>query len=314
MMSDPALLPATGRFLKEAWRAYWLLLKILVPALIVVKLLESIGASQWLAEVLAPLMGTMGLPSDFGLVWAAAILTNLYTALVVFYQLVDGGTFTVADVTVLGSLILFSHALPVEGAVAKVIGVPWVLTLVLRIGGAYLFGLLTYGLYALLDTGHEAVTMVWRPDARAGDWSGWLIEQCQLLISIWFILSALMLLLKGLRRIGFERLLGLVMQPCLRFLSLRKEAADVTIIGLLLGLSFGAGLLIDAAQNGRLARREMCIVVCFLGLCHSLVEDTLLILLMGAELGPILLGRVVFSLLLMRGVIRLFYHKTSELL
>ena len=35
----------------------------------------------------------------------------------------------------------------------------------------------------------------------------------------------------------------------------------------------------------------------FLGLCHSLIEDTLLILLLGADLSAILWARLGFSLL-----------------
>lgn len=52
-----------------------------------------------------------------------------------FFDLAKHESLTVAQVSVLGTMMLLAHALPIEGAVAKLTGVSWRVTLALRIGG-----------------------------------------------------------------------------------------------------------------------------------------------------------------------------------
>ena len=77
------------------------------------------------------------------------------------------------------------------------------------------------------------------------------------------------------------------------------------LVGLTLGLSFGGGLLINEVRRGHIKGKDVFMTLAFLSLCHSLIEDTLLIMLLGADLTTILLGRLVFTLLIVLGLIRL---------
>ncbi|MCB1939494.1 MAG: hypothetical protein KDE64_09880, partial [Rhodocyclaceae bacterium] len=74
------------------------------------------------------------------------------------------------------------------------------------------------------------------------------------------------------------------------------EAANITIVGVMLGITLGAGLLLKDVRAGRLTRRDVFLTMGFLGLFHSAIEDTLLIALMGADLSGILWARLVFAL------------------
>ena len=89
----------------------------------IVKLLEETGSTEYLAWLLSPLMSLVGLPDSMGLVWATAMLSNIYAGMVVFFSVSAGESLSVAQVTVLGTMILVAHALPIEGAVAKMAGV-----------------------------------------------------------------------------------------------------------------------------------------------------------------------------------------------
>ena len=283
----------------------------MVPALLIVRLLEQAGGTDALAWLLSPLMSPLGLPNEFGLVWAAAILTNIYTAMIVFYELSSGQELSVMQVSTVGVMILISHALPIEGAVAKVLGVPWRLTIVLRIVGSYLLGFFCVLGFATFDLGEGVARSIWQPEVRATDWGGWLLGQAQMLLSIFVILAALIAFLRLLRQVGLERLMSVLLQPLMRIMTVSRDSANVTIVGLMLGLSFGAGLLIDEGRSGRISKRDMQVVACFLGLCHSIIEDTLLILLLGADIIPILLGRFVFSCLLIALIARYVYPKDA---
>ena len=55
---------------------------------------------------------------------------------------------------------------------------------------------------------------------------------------------------------GLERWIHLGLLPLLTLLGIGRSAANVTVIGFTLGLSYGAGLLIRDVQNGVLSRRD----------------------------------------------------------
>ena len=272
------------------------LLRVMVPALVVVKALEMAGATAWLALALSPLMTLVGLPDAMGIVWAAAMLTNIYTALAVYVELGAHASLSVAQVSVLGSMILVAHSLPVEGAVARATGVGWGATLALRFGGALALGAVLNLLYGATATLQQPARMLWTPPAGGSASLGQgVLDQLLMLVVVFFVIAALMALLRVLRAIGVERLMHWLLAPLLRLIGVGREAGNITIIGATLGLTFGAGLLIREARSGALSRRDVFLAMSFLGLCHSVIEDTLLILLMGADLSAILWARLLFA-------------------
>ncbi|WP_087025124.1 hypothetical protein [Thaumasiovibrio subtropicus] len=283
---------------RDISRVYIALLKVLIPATIVVKILDFFGATDWLASLLSPVMALVDLSDSMGLVWAVALLTNIYTAMVVFYSVAANEVITIADVSVLGTMILIGHAIPVEGAVAKATGVSWRATIIVRVGGAIVLGAILNQIYTFGHWQQQPVSLMWQP-AIAIDTTllGWIKDQASMLLSILFILSGLILLLRILRWLGIEALMHKALYPLLRSLTLGKEAANITVIGATLGLSFGAGLLIDEVKQGHISKRDTLLVMSFLGLCHSVIEDTLLILLLGADIMAILWARLVFAII-----------------
>lgn len=309
IQSSPALIQFTRKFLSDVWRAYFTLLKIMVPALVLVKCLDIFGMTHFLATLLSPFMAFVGLPEEMGLVWATSLLTNIYTAMVVFYELAQTQSLSVAQVSCLGLMLLVGHSIPIEGAVAKVGGVPWWVTVLLRVGGSLVIAALANQIYSLGSWQQQAAVMIWQPEVSDGSLVQWALDQLRMFAVILAIIAGLMLLLKLLRFLGVEKLMHWLLSPLLKVLSIGKEATHVTIIGITLGLSFGAGLLFAELKAGHLSKRDAFLSMCFLGLCHSLIEDTLLILLLGADLGAILWGRLLFSILVMAILARVIRFK-----
>lgn len=292
------LLAWITHLLQDALRVYLTLLKILIPALLIVKGLEVLGVIGWLGMVLAPLMSILGLPEQLGVVWAAALFTNLYTAIAVFLQVAGDMHLSTEQVTVLGALILVGHSIPVEGAVAKRAGVPWWATLVLRVGGALLLAWLLHCFYSYFGLLQVPAALVWQPHLSTAPTLGsWAIAQLETLALIFVIILGLIVLLKLLKKLGLERWIHLGLLPLLNLLGIGRSAANVTVIGFTLGLSYGAGLLIRDVQNGVLSKRDSTLALCFLGLCHSVIEDTLLILMLGADIAGILWARLLFAVI-----------------
>ncbi|MBW3695798.1 hypothetical protein EK599_08830 [Vibrio sp. T187] len=292
---------AIQHFFKELIRdifdVTFTLFKIMIPIIIVIKVVEDLGGIVLLSEWLSPIMEFVGLPKELGLVWATTILTNIYAGLIVFINL--DMPLTVAQVSILGSMMLLAHSLPIEAAIAKKAGVNLLATLVIRIGGSLLLAWLLHISYQFGDVLNQPAVVLWQPEASADpSYLGWAMDQIKNFGVIFVVISALLFLLKVLKLLGVEKLMAVMLRPFLRVLGISKEATNLTIIGITLGLSFGGGLLISEAKRGHIAARDVFTAIMLLNLLHSLIEDTLLILLIGADFYTIFWGRLVFSVLI----------------
>ncbi|PLX87200.1 MAG: hypothetical protein C0618_07330 [Desulfuromonas sp.] len=288
---------AVYALLKDAIRTSLSLFKILVPIGIATRILQHLGLIDQFGVLLSPVMELVGLPGQIGLVWGTAMLTNLYGGMVVFASLAPGLDLTVAQVTVLTTMMLVAHALPVELRIAQLAGTRFRTMLVLRVGGALLLGWGLHQIYRLSGTLQQPSQAVWSPPPVDPAWQAWVVAELSNMGSIFLIILSLMALLRILKRIGVSDLLTRLLEPLLAFLGMGRQAAPVTIIGMTLGLSYGGALILEEARSGRLTRRDLFSSLALMGLCHSLIEDTLVMLLLGGHLSGIFWGRLVFSLL-----------------
>jgi hypothetical protein len=88
-----------------------------------------------------------------------------------------------------------------------------------------------------------------------------------------------------------------ILDPILRLLGIGPSASTLTIVGMTLGIAYGGGLIIQEAASGRLDKQDVLFSLSLMGLCHSLIEDTLALSLIGADLSGTLWARVAFSLM-----------------
>jgi len=287
--------------LLDLWREIFLVtvtvFRLMIPVLIVVKILEELGGVAWIGRVLAPLMGGFGLPESMGLVIATTMLVNIYGGLILFFQLAPQEMMSVAQVTVLGTLMLMAHGLPVEIHIVRRAGVRLGAALLIRLGGALLLGLLLHHLYQWGGWLQQPVELVWVPPPVDASLSVWILGQLESLLMVFGIIVLMLTGLRLLRWMHIERLMIWMLQPLLRLLGIGPQATSITIIGITLGLAFGGGLLIREAEKGHIGRKDLFSALALLGLLHSIIEDTILILTMGADLSGILWIRIVFALL-----------------
>ena len=175
------------------------------------------------------------------------------------------------------------------------VGVSWRITISLKIGGSLLLAALVNWLYTILDYQQQPAVLLWQGEPQQQSMQQWALEQGQLLITIFFIISALIILLRILKKLGLETLLQTLLSPLFKLLDITKDASNITITGITLGLSYGAGLMIAEVKKGNISNKDILLSICFLTLAHSLIEDTLLILMLGADVLAILWIRIVFA-------------------
>ncbi len=288
---------ALGALLSDTLRTCWELFKIIIPISIVTHLLQQWGLVDHLGVLLSPLMHLVGLPGEIGLVWATAMVTNLYGGLVVFASLAPGLDLSVAQVTVLTTMMLIAHGLPVELRIAQKAGTRFRTQVLLRVGGALLLGALLNQTYRLSSSLQEPSRSLWNPPAVDPTWLGWALSELRNLGSIVLVIFCLMALLRLLKRLGLIDLLTRLLEPVLGLLGIGRQAAPLTIIGMTLGLSYGGGLIIQEAQSGRLSKQDIFSSIALMGLCHSLIEDSLLMMVLGGHVSGVFWARLIFSLL-----------------
>ena len=298
---------------REIYEVSTTLFKIMIPALIAIKILEELGGIELLSTVLAPVMNWVGLPESMGIVWATTLLTNIYTGMLVFFTHSPQESLTVAQVTVLSGMMLMAHSLPIEVRIAQKAGIRLAVTLILRIGGALIYGGLLNIIYTEGDWLQQPNQLLWQPEALVDITLGqWVIEQLQGLLAVFIIICTLLSALKILRLAGIDRLINWLLSPLLALLKIGREATTITMIGITLGLSFGGGLLIKEANAGHVSKQDIFSSMGLLALCHSIIEDTLLVMLLGAHISGALWLRIAFSLIIISLLTRWLLKRTDS--
>jgi hypothetical protein len=99
-----------------------------------------------------------------------------------------------------------------------------------------------------------------------------------------------------LEALGVTRLFETALLPFLRLMGIGGGAATITVIGLVMGLAYGGGLILHDVQKGKVEPRDVFSAISLMSLSHALIEDTLLMYLIGASLWGTFVGRLLFSL------------------
>lgn len=298
-------MPYLQKIIHKSSRISWTLFKLMIPIIIVMKVLQEYGIIELLSGLLAPVMELVGLPGAMGLVWATAMLTNLYGGIIVYAGLAADVPMTVAQVTLVSSMMLIAHGLPLEARIAQKAGVSMAWTLLFRIGMAVLFAVIFNQIYLLGDWLQQPAVLLWSPEPVDSAFTAWILDQLYSLLIIFIIVVALVLLLDILQRLGIIQWINAQLRPVLHLLGIGREAETIALVGLTLGISYGGALLIDEAEAGHIQPRDVLFSISLLGLSHSLIEDTLLMMLIGADLTGILLGRVLFTLVVIYLMVKL---------
>ncbi len=292
----------------DACKTSFTLFKIIIPVSIIVKILSELGLVDIIGKNLSPVMGLVGLPGDFGIVWATTMITNIYGGMIAFFQLSLTNSYSVAQVTVLATMMLIAHTLPVEVRIAQKAGVRAWFTILFRVGCAFIIGIILSFIFTNFKILQNENNVIWQPGITDPNLTQWVIDQLRNYAMIFLIIFGLMSLIYVLKKYGVMQKLNNLMEPGLRALGMSKNAAPVTIIGITLGLSYGGGLIIKEAKEKMLSKKDAFLSLCLMGLSHSLIEDTLLMVAIGANLIGILGARIIFTIVVMFVLIKFIKH------
>ena len=291
--------------LRDSVRTSYELFKVTVPAIIVTKILEELGGIDYIGMLLEPVMGLMGLPGELGLVWATAILTTPYGGLGVYAALGPSLTLTGADWTILCSIILIAHSLPLELSITKKAGAGFLPIALIRILGALAYGMILHHITRYFSIWQDPAILIFREVTEQQTLAQWAFSQCINILVICLVIFFVLLIMRLLKALGLFKLLENLLKPILPWLGMSHRAAPVTVVGMILGIAYGGALIIRETTEGNMDSREVFNSLALMSLSHGLIEDTLVMMALGAKLGGILWGRLVFSLLVIYVLVRI---------
>jgi len=67
------------------------------------------------------------------------------------------------------------------------------------------------------------------------------------------------------------------------------------ITGVVIGLTYGAGVIIHSIRHYKISRREVFLILLFLSVCHAIFEDTLIFVVIGANGLVLVVARLILA-------------------
>jgi len=294
-------------YLLQLWRRsarlFIALVKVMLPVMVVVQVGQWLGWIDALGRLFAPAMALLDLPPEAGMVWVASATIGIYGAIGALISFAPTLDISVAQFSALAAMLLFSHSLPVEQAIVRRAGASFWATGALRVAAALGYGAAVSWACRWGGWLQEPMSLHWLQQSSLAEQAGgapsfwpWVQGTVVSLLLTYVVLVALLVLLDVMERLGITRAITAAMAPLLRVSGLDPRVTPVTTVGVLLGLTYGGALIIEEADRQQYPARTRFLALSWLSLSHSLIEDTVLMVALGADIWVVLVGRVVLTM------------------
>lgn len=285
------------RGLLAGLKTAWTLGKIIFPITLLLVILQYTPVLPWIIDLISPLMGLLGLRGEAAIPLVLGNALNLYAGIAGILSL----EMTVKEVFILAVMLSFSHNIFIETGVALKVGVKLWVVLVVRFGLAIFSALMINWLW---KGGGEIAQygVIQATETVPEGWGGILVLALQKasfgVLQLALIVIPLMIAIQFLREKGFMAKLSEKMGPLTRLIGVQPNASSTLVAGLVIGLAYGAGVMIQAVQEDGVSKKDATLVFIFLVACHAVVEDTLIFIPLGIPILPLLIIRVVTAFVL----------------
>ena len=292
-MSDFRLRLRTGLLtgIKRGWSSFVWICKIIVPVSFVAALIQWSGWLSQLDFLLHPLMSLINLPAAAALPIIIAMSVSFYGAIAIMVVL----PFTIEQITLIALFITIAHMLIVEGIIQHKSGLNVIKATLVRIGAAILTVFVVSQFFG--DTGQS----IGLPDSIVVHTAfievlkGWAIDTLGLCGRIFVIIMLVMTLLYCSESLGWINYLLKFFRPLMKILGLSDRAVMMWVTGAGFGLLYGSAVIIEEVKKGALTKEELEHLQISIGINHSIVEETALLLALGINPFWLLIPRFIAS-------------------
>ena len=265
--------------LKKSIKSAIVILKYVVPIYILADILYYYNILSYISFIFEPVSALLNLPKETSLAIISGMFLNLYAAVAFAAPL----SLTPKDWSILAIFLGVAHSLVVESAILKKVGVSIRYTLFLRIFAGFLIAYIATFLPDSFFNTSTTVTSFTKPHYTSffEMFFTSLKNAIFLSLKIIILITILIFLMEGFKKL-------------LKNFNISKTFS--IIIGLFLGITYGAAILIEESKN--MKKSDIFFIVTFLSICHSVIEDTLLFVIFGANFTIVVLIRLIAAIII----------------
>jgi len=283
-----------------------LIVSITVSISLLMVFFKYFNIMPYIANRLSPIFNKIGLPGEAALAYVSGYFVNPYAAISVAASLdLDYKAWTI-----LGVMVMCSHNMVTETTIQKKTGTSAWRMIIERTASAFI---LAYILNLLMpETASKISTTISSLNTLSlvELLKYWILDTIELTIKMIIIIVGLSILQKFLAEFGIIEILSKIFSPILKIFGLHKKTSLLWIITNTLGISYGAGIILEEVKNEKMDQKEVNLLNTHIAISHSNIEDIILFTTMGGVWYIMLLTRWILALILVWGY-RLQYHITD---
>jgi len=124
--------------IKDGAETTWELAKIIVPVYFIITFLKHTPVIDWMVTIFEPVTLLLGLPGEAAMPIVIANALTVYPAI----PAITAFSFTTKEITIVGTMILLCHSLPVETMIARKSGASGWFIVIVRVLVAIFAGII----------------------------------------------------------------------------------------------------------------------------------------------------------------------------
>lgn len=133
------------------------------------------------------------------------------------------------------------------------------------------------------------------------DWAAVFLETFEVsfstILKMTIIIIPLLIGLECLKDMGWMEKLSAKLKKVTRIIGLPGEAAFGMLVAFSVGLVFGSGVIMQVRKEVEMTKKQINTMFIFIGMCHAVIEETIIFATVGANGIIVALSRIFTSLL-----------------
>ena len=269
------------------------LVKLTVGVSFAIMFLKYFNILPWVSNLLTPIFNGIGLPGEAAFPFVTGYFVNVYAAISVAVAF----DFDVRALTILSTMVLCAHNMITETAVQKKTGTSATRIVIVRTISAFTLAfflnkLLPGEVMAQLQGGYDN-----KPEFMVL-FKEWLASTVTVVVKMTFLIYTLASLQKIMAEYGVIRWISRFLKYPLAFFGLPARTSFLWIVANTLGLAYGAAVMIEEVESGKVTKRDVDLLNSHIAISHSNFEDLFLLSAMGATWYVLLFSRWIGSFIL----------------
>ncbi len=138
------------------------------------------------------------------------------------------------------------------------------------------------------------------------------IGACLLSLKIFVIITLLLIVYEFYENSRFYNWTKKILDRPMQTIGISSNASITMVVGIVLGIAYGAGILLKNVQEKKMNSKDIALTSYFLAVCHAVFEDTLLFVAVGAN-GFIIIGvRILLAVILISILNKYIFRTMAE--